>query len=67
MLIQAKDKRLSSHEETPEQRGGKTDLFRGANVISEERRQMKGEKKRKQRESGGSRQTSQAFLTSLMR
>lgn len=41
MLIQAGDKRLSPHEETLEQRAGKTDLFRGTNVTLEERRQIK--------------------------
>lgn len=42
MLTQAGDKRLGPHEETLEQRAGKTDLFRGTNVTSEERRQIKG-------------------------
>lgn len=45
MLIQAGDKRLSPHEETLEQRGGKTDLFRDTNVTLEERRQIKGKRK----------------------
>lgn len=49
MLIQAGDKRLSPHEETLEQRGGKTDLFRGTNVRSEERRQIKGKRRESKR------------------
>lgn len=53
MLIQAEDKRLSSHEETLEQHGGKTDLFGGANVTAEERRQMKGKRRESEEKAEG--------------
>lgn len=42
LLIQAEDKRPSSHEETLEQHGGKTDLFRGTNVTSEKGGRKRG-------------------------
>lgn len=71
MLIQAEDKRLSPHEETGAA-WRKNRFIQGYKCHVGGRREKWGEEGKAndvliKRESGGSRQTGQAFLTSLMR